>query len=246
MKKICILLIILYNTVLGLNFSVAPTSFQLDLEKNQTNEVYLINNTSEPLRIEVFTEAPESYENNNFNDRITIFPKVFSIKPGAKQTVRFKIKIDKDMDIGEYKSLLVFREKKSEIKAENGKSIGFSTNLSFITELAIGITGNIGEETIDVKVIEKEVSYKKGVITINTDVISNGNSSEKLIYSLENESGEEILSGRYGNSLRRGKKEITLSVKLKNKDYKKLKLYIKDKDGKNIYLEKNLTYSTQL
>ncbi|MGY0393863.1 fimbria/pilus periplasmic chaperone [Fusobacterium sp. SYSU M8A802] len=240
MKKICILLIILYNTVLGLNFSVAPTSFQLDLEKNQTNEVYLINNTSEPLRIEVFTEAPESYENNNFNDRITIFPKVFSIKPGAKQTVRFKIKIDKDMDIGEYKSLLVFREKKSEIKAENRKSIEFSTNLSFITELAIGITGNLGERRVDVKVIEREISYKKEVITINTDVVSNGNSSEKLIYSLENESGVEILSGRYGNSLRRGKKEITLSIKLKNKDYKKLKLYIKDKAGENIYLEKKL------
>lgn len=240
MKRVGILLLILYNTVLGLNFSVAPTSFQLDLEKNQTNEVYLINNTSEPLRIEVFTEAPESYENNNFNDRIIIFPKVFSIKPGAKQTVRFKIKIDKDMDVGEYKSLLVFREKKSEIKAETGKSTGFSTNLSFITELAIGITGNIGERIVDVKVIERDINYKKGVITINTDIISNGNSSEKLIYILQNERGEEILSGRYGNSLKNGKKNIIVSVKLENKDYKKLRLFIKSKEEKNIYLEKNL------
>ncbi|WP_300342069.1 molecular chaperone [Fusobacterium sp.] len=240
MKRVGILLLILYNTVLGLNFSVAPTSFQLDLEKNQTNEVYLINNTSEPLRIEVFTETPESYENNNFNDRITIFPKVFSIKPGAKQTVRFKIKIDKDMEIGEYKSLLVFREKKNKIKSENNNDTSFSTNLSFITELVIGLTGNIGEKIVDIKVIERDINYKKGVVTINTDVISCGNSSEKLIYSIQNEKGEEILSSRYGNSLKNGKKNIVLSTKLENKDYKKLRLFIKSKEGENIYLEKSL------
>lgn len=240
MKRICILLIILYNTALGLNFLVAPTSFQLDLEKNQTNEVYLINNTSEPLRIEVITETPKSYEKSNFNDRIVIFPKVFSIKPGAKQTVRFKIKVDKNMENGEYKSLLVFREKKNKVKFENNKNTNFSTNLSFITEVAIGLTGNIGEKIVDIKIIEREINYKEGVITINTDVISNGNSSEKLVYSIKNEKGEEILSGKYGNSLKSGKKNIRISVKLDNKDYKKLKLIIKSKEEGSIYFEKEL------
>ena len=146
MKKICLLFFILYNISFGLNFSIAPTGFNLDLEESQTNEVYLINNTSKPLRIEAFIETPKGYEKNNLSDRITIFPKIFSIKPGAKQTVRFKVKTDKDMKSGKYKSLLVFREKKSEIKKKEKEIKDFSVNISFITEVAIGIIGNIDKK----------------------------------------------------------------------------------------------------
>ncbi len=49
--------------------------------------MYIINNTPTPLRIETYLEAADSFENFNLNDDITIFPKIISIKPGAKQTI---------------------------------------------------------------------------------------------------------------------------------------------------------------
>lgn len=147
MKKIFLLFIFLYTVSFGLNFSVAPTKFELDLKKSTTNEVYIINNTAKPLRLDVYLETPEGYEKNNLDDKITIFPKVVSVKPGAKQTVRFKVKVDKDMPKGKYKSLLVFRERPSDIKSKSqNKSEGLSTSITFITEIAIGVTGWIGKK----------------------------------------------------------------------------------------------------
>lgn len=240
MKRIFLYFFFLFNIAFGLNFSVAPTGFELDLKKSTTNEVYLINNTSQPLRIEVFTETPESYEDSNFEDRITIFPKVFSIKPGSKQTIRFKIKTDKDMKDGEYKSLLVFREKKNEIKYDDKtKEKNLSSNISLITEIAIGVTGNLGEKKIDVEVLEEDIRYSKNNLFINTKVISKGNTSEKLYYTLENEKGEEIESGRYGTSLKNGEKNIKFDTKLE-KRYKKLILILKNKENK-IFFKKILT-----
>lgn len=148
MKKIFLLFILLCTTSFALNFSVAPTKFELEnLKKSKTNEVYIINNTAKPLRLEVYLETPKGYEKNNLDKNITIFPKIVSIKPGSKQTVRFKVKLDENMADGKYKSLLVFREKPSEIKGTSGdKDTGLTTNISFITEIAIGITGWIGKK----------------------------------------------------------------------------------------------------
>lgn len=86
MKKIFAFLMtfIIGINLYALNFSVAPTSFKVELKKTVTQEVYIINNTSAPLRIETYLEAAESFENFNLNDNITVFPKMISIKPGAK------------------------------------------------------------------------------------------------------------------------------------------------------------------
>ena len=81
-----------------------PTIFAVDLTKVSTNEVYLTNNTADPLRIEIYTESdPEFSEKYTLNSNIVIFPKVVAIKPGATQTVRFRIKASPNMEKGEYK-----------------------------------------------------------------------------------------------------------------------------------------------
>lgn len=155
MKKLILIFALVYEMCFGLSFSVAPTGFNLDLNKKATEEVYLINNTSQPLRLEVYLEAPKGYEKNNLNNYITVFPKIISIKPGSKQSVRFRVKTDENIkENTRYKSLLVFRERPNEIKnsSQNDsnniskdniskKEEGFSANLIMITEVAIPITG---------------------------------------------------------------------------------------------------------
>ena len=84
---------------------------------------------------------PEYLENNLIDD-IVIFPKIISIRPGGKQTIRFKVKENKNKQIGVYKNLMVFREVPNRIKKISTNSESqFSTKLSFITEIAIGIKG---------------------------------------------------------------------------------------------------------
>lgn len=140
MKKLLIFLIISFSTF-ALNFSIAPTKFDLDLSKNETKEAYIINNTSAPLRVEIYLDKAEGYEDKNLNSNIVVFPKLVSVKPGGKQSIRFKVKSSEELEKGEYKSLLVFREKPKEIKQKTQESEEFSTDFNFITEIAIGVRG---------------------------------------------------------------------------------------------------------
>ena len=127
---------------LCLNFSVSPTKFEVDLSKDGTYEAYLLNNTPNPLRIEVYTEVPKGYEENNLNKNIVIYPKKISIKPGGKKGLRFKVKGIKNIDKKTYKTLLVFRESLPNIKEKvETRNSRVNMDLSFITEIAIGVYG---------------------------------------------------------------------------------------------------------
>lgn len=149
MKKIILIFILAIFSTLSysLNFSIAPTKFEVDLNKRETQEAFIINNTSSPLRIEVYLDTLEGYEEKNLNSNIVIFPKKVSVRPGGKQTVRFRVKDIENLKDGEYKSLLVFKEIPKDIKTTGtNKSDEIITEFSFITELAVRIIGVKGEK----------------------------------------------------------------------------------------------------
>ena len=94
MKKFLFIILLLSFSVLSysLNFSVAPTGFSVELDKTSTQEITIINNTAEPLRLAAsFQSDSEFGEKYNLNSNLTIFPKIISLKPAGKQIVRFRI-----------------------------------------------------------------------------------------------------------------------------------------------------------
>lgn len=144
MRKSIVVSIILFLAHLSyaLNFSIAPTQFQVDLDKVETQEAYIINNTAQPLRIKVYVDIAEGYEKNNLNSNIVVFPKIVSIKPGGKQVIRFRVKPKDGMTAGKYKSLLVFRESPNELKeVDRSGEKGVTTEFKFLTEVAVGVMG---------------------------------------------------------------------------------------------------------
>lgn len=143
MKKILTVLMLVFQAkIFALSFSVAPTEFDISLDKNQLHEAYIMNNTFSPLRIEVYKEDIKGYEDMSMTDDIIIFPKIVSIRPGGKQLVRFKVKPNPERKKGVYRSLLVFRENPNNVKSiAKNKDNGFETKLNFITEIAIGVKG---------------------------------------------------------------------------------------------------------
>lgn len=144
MKRILVILVVVLcsTNLFALSFSIAPTEFDISLDKNQLNEAYIMNNTFSPLRIEIYKEDVKGYEDKSITEDIIIFPKIISIRPGGKQLVRFKVKPNPSREKGVYRSLLVFRESPNNVKTisknENGN---FETKLNFITEIAIGVKG---------------------------------------------------------------------------------------------------------
>ena len=240
MKKSFFLILFLFFSlnIYSLNFSVAPTGFRVNLNKISTNEIQITNNTSEPLRLETFPEInPQFSEKYNLNSNIVIFPKIIAMKPGAKQMVRFRIKPSPNMEEGEYKSYLSFKEIPGEIKTVGGAvSNNTSSQISMQTEISISIFGEKGTADIKGSLSSVSLSYTGNNLNISSLSSSEGNTSIKFFYSLEVLNSNLKSDGFFGMSARNGKKEISLIMEAPEKlKGKKAKLVITDQDGKVYY-----------
>lgn len=239
MKKIVFLIHFMFFSITtwSLNFSIAPTRFEVDLSKTTNHEAYLINNTSRPLRIKVYTEIPKSYENYNLNENITIFPKMISIKPGAKQEIRFRIKPSENMKDGEYRSFLVFKEMPGGIKKEtSGKAEELITDLKVITEVAVNVFGESGKTEAAGEIKKFNSYYKNGSLYMNADVLSKGNTALKINYIIKG-GNKKIAEGRMGTSLRTGENRIEKVIPLDITKLKNIKIVLSEQNGKILYEE---------
>lgn len=243
MKKLSFftLLVILSVVSYSLNFSVMPTGFVVDLDKVSTQEVYITNNTSAPLRLEAYFQGDPNFgENFNLNSNSVIFPKIIAIKPGAKQTVRFRTKPDANMKEGEYKSYLTFKEIPQEIKTvpggdSNDKTV-MSTNLQMITEISISVFGQKGKQITRGSLNNLKLNYLGSSIVATAVASSEGNSSIKFYYNLKVLNSDTELEGMLGMSAREGKKDINISIDPGiNLKGKKIKFTVIDQDGKVYY-----------
>ena len=238
MKKLLFIILLLNISILSysLNFSVAPTGFSVELNKTSTQEVTIINNTTEPLRLDAaFQSDPTFGEKYNINQNLTVFPKTISLKPAGKQVIRFRVKPDSKLQNGEYKSLLTFTEVPGEIKT-TAQSNETSSNLKFITEINISVYGYKGDLTHKGTLSDVKLAYSGNSAVISAASFSEGNTSLKFSYSLKVQGSDAEASGLLGISAREGNKDLSLSTQLgPNLKGKKAKLVITDQNGKVYY-----------
>ena len=239
-KKMILALFLITNIVaMAFNFSVAPTRFELNLDKINTNEIVLINNTSDPMRLESFLEAPKGYEKYNLNDNIKLYPKMVAIKPGGKQLVRFRVKPSKNMVDGEYKSYIVFKEVPLKLKDKKTKG-KLDVQIKMITEVGISVYGSYGNIILDATANNMKISYnrKTSGLKVNLDTFSKGNSSVKLSQKIEvlNSSGKVIdkFESQLGRTARNGMKKMDNTIKIPNLSGKKVRITVENQDGKKI------------
>ncbi len=242
MKRIYIFFIMLIITALsyGFNFSVAPTSFELDLNKTATSEIYIFNNTSQPLRIETYFEEDKDFgAEYNLNKNIAVFPKTVALKPGGKQTVRFRVRPGKDLKDGEYKSYIFFKELPHEIKSKaKEENKGGGANVTILTELGISVYGHIGEEIVKGSLNNVKATYQKKNLILEGDTFSEGNTSIRFFYEIHGEKGF-FREGILGYSKRNGKNKIGLVVgEFPELAGKEIKVKIYDQNDKVYYNKK--------
>lgn len=246
LKKLYISIIFcLFSMIVqGFNFSVAPTRFEVNLDKIVTNEITLLNNTTKPMRIESFMETAPGYEKSDLNESIKLYPKLVSIKPGGKQVVRFRIKPESNMKDGEYKSYVVFKEVALKEKSKGElKKVG--AQIKMLTELGISVYGYYGNIIKDVKVGNLVVNYNKknSSLSVKMDSDSKGNSSELFQTKVEllNEKGMAIdtIISDFGRSNKLGKKKIESLIKLSKLNTKKIRVTILN-SNKKIVAQKSI------
>ena len=250
MKKylICIIFSICYLISYALNFNVYPTRFEVDSKKITTDEMTVVNNTTEPLRVEIYPEGDKNFgEEYNLNSNIKLFPKAIAVKPGGRQTVRFRVKPDEKMKDGEYRSYIVFKEIPYDVKTttkevvenkEKDSKKNISTGINFITEVGIPVF-SIGEN----KIVKGEMSnfkykYDGKNIEFSCNTNSTGNTAVIYKYSLKID-GEEEKTGIIGYSKRSGEGKLEMSMELKEGlKGKRGRLRVYDQTDKEYYNQK--------
>ena len=237
MKKIIsIMFLMLSIKMFALDYTVFPTRFNFNLNRMNTEEITIINNTLHPLRIEVFTEADNRFsKEHNLNKNIKIFPKLVSIKPAGKQIVRFRVTPHKED--GEFKSYITFKELERKTQKKSSENNQIISDVQMLAELSIPVYG-MGNN-INIDGVVKNITYKmnKNILSLKANVQSNGNASLKLFYTLKDKNNIKY-SGKLGNSIRTGNCILTENIILDKKSIGSTgKLIVKDENGK-IYYEK--------
>ncbi|MGL5053817.1 MAG: fimbria/pilus periplasmic chaperone [Cetobacterium sp.] len=241
-RVIGILFFILASMSYAFNFSVAPTRFEIGLEKINTNEITLINNTTSPMRLESFVEVAPGYEKHSLNEHIKLYPKMISIKPGGKQIVRFRVKPEAGMQSGEYKSYVVFKEiPLKNISTE--KSDKVNAQIKMITEVGISVYGYYGEINRGTNISNLNISYSASTLKVTADSDSKGNSSELLKQKIEVLNGAGLVTENYETQFarteRNGKSKMENSMKMEGLKGKKVRVTLINSEGKVI--EKKIT-----
>lgn len=239
MKKFLLILFLTINCIgYSLNFKLYPTSFNLDINKTSINEVTIINETLNPLRVTIFPEKDVEFgEEFNLNNNVTVVPKNISLKPGASQVIRFRIKPDAVRKTGEFRSYLTFKETPPEIKTSASKSSkDLTSNIQFITELSIPISASGDSLVVDGTVKNVKLKYNGNVTLLTTTITSKGNTAMRLNYDLEVIGKNIKKSGSIGSSKRNGTVDSSTAIELGKKlEGNKVKLIIKDQNGKEYY-----------
>lgn len=174
-----------FTTAYAFNIGIAPTGFYTSLDKNETHEIMVTNNTVHPMRIEIDVEKDAGWEKYDMGNMMKIYPKSLTLKPNGSRSVRFAVRGPKDLPDGEYKAKLIFRElpgaSKGDIekmKTESGEEVGIEFEL--LTEIHIAAYGLKGERKI-------------GAMLTGTEIKKENNGNRKLVANF-NLSGNSALA----------------------------------------------------
>ncbi|MCQ8212232.1 DUF916 domain-containing protein [Cetobacterium somerae] len=199
----------LFTKIMAFNIGIAPTGFYTSLDKNQTHEIMVTNNTPESVRVEINAEPAQGWEKYDMKDMMKIYPRSITVKPNGSRSVRFAVRGDKDLPDGEYKTKLVFKEVgskpqeiKQKIQGENGEDI--DVKFEMLTELHLAAYGLKGERKV------------QGQLT-NSQIKSDSSGNKHLVanFNLKGNSGFAVVGNfEYLDASKKvlGKEEIKLGI----------------------------------
>ncbi|MEG0069028.1 COG1470 family protein [Cetobacterium sp.] len=223
------------------NIGIAPTGFYTSLDKNETHEIMVTNNTMKPMRVEVGIEADTGWEKYDMGHLMKIYPKNITLKPNGSRSVRFAVKGTKDLPEGEYKTKLVFRElpgkpvdKTEKVVGETGQEV--AVDFELLTEIHVAAYGLKGQRKIGAQLVSSEIKRDdKGNRKLVANFNLSGNSGLAVIGDIEyldankkRLSKEEV---KLGITTREAKTKIESGLPAIPKNSKYMRVQFKDKSG---------------
>ena len=105
MKKIIsIVFMFLMVTVSSFAFfrtSVAPGIFEMNLDRSATEEIILVNNSNEPIRVKIYPGKDENIKDEEYlGEWLRIYPRTMTLEGNSERRIKFSIRAPKDKPDG--------------------------------------------------------------------------------------------------------------------------------------------------
>ena len=177
MVTVFMLMVFLGYTVstYAISMQVAPHRFVFSIDQSNTQEAVVTNVSDHPVKIKVYCEpAPDQLKEEYLGDWVVIFPKLLTLNPGEKKTVRFSVRTPKGLKDGEYRAFLFFEEmfeKKEATEPIDNVQLDFQ----LLTKLGVNIYGQTGKIVRQGQLRNPKVEYLEGKINFKGEFINQGN-----------------------------------------------------------------------
>lgn len=163
MKKILLVLTIFiffpFKVMAFLNITMSPEYVILDVEKPTTQEIVVTNQTDKFLRYRISTVKPDTLSQEYYiGDELIIYPKVISLKPRGKQTIRMRMKKRLSSEGKDFITKIRFQELTGEQKKDVIKEEGnMNLSVSFNVDIEIYILGLSKKTEPSIKITEVDI-----------------------------------------------------------------------------------------
>lgn len=172
----------------GIELLISPTGFYIDLDRNSTQEIIVENPGTDKVRAEIGFEKPEDTKSDSYmGEWIKVYPKILNLKPGESKKVRFTVKKPKDISEGEYKTMIIFDEKKPQIQKQQIVKNGEIFDTEVLVNLRIGIEayGKVGKRISTAKLHNLTFKKNKEKAKLSLDLSATGNAFPLIFHRTE-------------------------------------------------------------
>lgn len=183
-----------------LKIDVDPRGIDMDISKQITKEVTVINQTNQFVRYKVSLEKPKNLKDEYYlGDKIIIYPRVISLKPKGIQVIRLRLKKPIKTKGIDYTTKICFDELVSgKIDDKNSKiseeKVSIATNFTVRIEMYV-----IGSSEKSNPV----VTFKNSEIQEET---FEGKKTKYLVFKVKNQ-GKKFFKPRMNIKVLKGKKQ---------------------------------------
>jgi P pilus assembly chaperone PapD len=177
--------------------SAIPTRFVFKIDRPATNELTLMNRSTQPARAEIeIASATGQLEEHYLGKWVVVYPPVISIPPQQRRTVRFSVRPPADLKDGEYRAMLLVKNMPQTIKTNksDAEPDSVSVGIPFSLTLGISLYGQLGKLEHKGHVDKVTIAKNSDSLVVSGVFINQGNAHLKMSVqaSLYNTQGNKL------------------------------------------------------
>ena len=200
------LIIMTGSSAFAASFGVSPTRFEFSLAKRFTNFFTITNNSEQTMRVRVYPKFIEIGAEGKVIEKVghphdlsrwMVFnPRLVTVRPGRKRTVRFSVRPPKGLAEGEYRAVVFFEELPGKVASPFRETAqgALALQLRLLTRLGVSLYGMVGEKRTKISLGKEPKVVSGKLLTVMTPIENKGNFRARLKFqaTLYDEGGNKI------------------------------------------------------